>query len=468
MSPWRKELLIYLRDGRAGLLLLALGGLFVAASLMTGWQQHSYRQAARQAADAEYARWLGQSNKYAHSAAHYGMWAFKTPTALAGIDPGITAHVGSAVWMEAHLQNELLYRPAQDAGVSERFGTLSPAVVVGTFAPLLMLLMGFGAVARERETGTWVLSLVQGQQVQRMVLAKAALLASLALLALSPGLLVAAGFVQASAVANADTWQRFALWVLIAAAYLALVALAIVALSLWVKGAVRVLGIGLAVWVIAVVLVPRFAHGFAANVTPLPTQQAFTQNLKTQLAAPDQDAARQLQELQQRLMTIHGVSDVSQLPVNLTGTRIQLGEQHSNGIFDRQWSALFDAIDRQRAVVRAAGIISPAIAFQALSQAATGGDFTQHRAFIVQAEEQRRLMQRLMNAEIERHPDVDGQRHLSDATVWRSVTAFEFKLPTLASLGAQWLPSLAIIAAWLLGTVLVLTTLAKREARRAT
>lgn len=467
MSTLRKELLIYLRDGRVGLLLLALGGLFLAAALMTGWQQESYRRAAVQAAQSEYARWLGQPKKFAHSAAHYGMWAFKTPTVLAGMDPGITAHVGSAVWMEAHQQNELLYRPAQDAGVSEHFGALSPAVVIGTFAPLLMLLMGFGAVARERETGTWTLSLVQGQGVRTLVLAKAVVLGGLAWLALMPGLAVILAFLHAAGPPGADTWLRFSLWLLGATAYVAVVALLVVALSLRVRGAARVLGIGLAVWVLAVVLVPRFANGMAASVAPLQTQQTFSRDLKATLAEPDTEGARRLDELGRRLMQENAVTDAAQLPVNLLGMRIQIGENHGNAIFDSKWSGLFDGIDRQRRLAHTAGLVSPAIAFHALSQMATGSDFTQHRAFIVQAEDHRRMMQRAMNAEIEQHPDVNGQRYLSDSAVWRSVSAFEFELPRIGSLSSQWLSSLLVIGGWLLFAALLLMVLAQRESRRA-
>ncbi len=71
-----------------------------------------------------------------------------------------------------------------------------------------------------------------------------------------------------------------------------------------------------------------------------------------------------------------------------------------------------------------------------------------------------------MNSEIERHPEVDGQRYLSDASVWRSVSAFEFRLPPLQSLSGQWLSSLAFIAGWLIVGSFVLTLLAQRESGR--
>lgn len=462
MSLFGKEWRIYLRDGRAVLLLLALGGLFLAAACMTSWEQGNYRRAAMQAAKAEYTRWLAQPQKFAHSAAHYGMWALKAPPPLAAADPGISAFVGSAVWMEAHLQNELLYRPAQDAGVSERFGTLSPAVVIGVFAPLLLLLMGFGAVAREREQGVWTLAMVQGQSVRAVLTAKTLALAVLALLALVPGLITILWFVAANG-GHSEWWLRFALWLLGVVLYMFVVAALVVALSAAASHSARALGIGLAVWVLAMVLVPRLANGVAASASPLQTQQAFSRELKHTLAEPNEAGTRQLEAMQQRLLAENSVTDVSKLPVNLLGTRIQISEEHSNEIFDRYWQLLFDDIDQQRLLARWIGAISPATSFRALSQTLAGSDFTQHRAFVTQAETQRRLMQRLMNEEIERHPDVDGQRHLSDASVWQSVPAFEFRLPSVSALARWWLQPLLMLGGWLLILGLLFRWLARRE-----
>lgn len=462
MNLFGKEWRVCLRDGRAVLLLLALGGLFLAAACMTGWEQSNYRRAAAQAAEAEYARWLGQPEKFAHSAAHYGMWALKAPSPLAAADPGISAFVGSAVWLEAHLQNELLYRPAQDAGVSERFGTLSPAVVIAVFAPLLLLLMGFGVVAREREQGVWTLAMVQGQSVRAVLVAKTLVMALLAFVALLPGLIAIVGFAVTGG-GDFEWWLRFMLWVFAAAIYLLVVAAMVVALSAAASHSARVLGIGLAVWVLAMVLVPRLANGWAASVAPLQTQQTFSRELKRTLAEPNAAGTRRLEALQQRLLAENNVTEAGKLPVNLLGPRIQISEEHGNEIFDRHWQRLFDDIDRQRRLARWLGALSPATSFRSVSQTLAGSDFTQHRAFVTQAETHRRLMQRLMNEEIERHPDVDGQRHLSGATLWRSVPAFEFRPPGVVALWPWWLQPLLMLGGWLLILTLLFAWLDRRE-----
>jgi ABC-2 type transport system permease protein len=429
--------------------------LFLLAVLMTGWQQSSARQAAKQVAAAEYTRWLAQPNKFAHSAAHYGMWAFKTPAPLAVADPGISAYVGSAVWMEAHLQNELLYRPAQDAGTSERFGALSPTVVITAFAPLLMLLLGFGAVAREREQGLWAISQLQARSLTPVLFAKAGALTGLTLLALLPGCIAIVYWMDSAPNTWPDTWARLLFWLLSVVIYLSITSMWVVMLSTLMRSAARALGVGLAVWVIAMVVLPRLTHALAATAAPLPTQQQFFQTLKTDLATPDEASKQQLEKMQR--------SNESQ-STNLVGTRLQLGENHGNLIFDAHWTAVFDGIERQRQLSQWMGIVSPAITFKSLSQILTGSDFTQHRAFVSQAEEHRRYMQRTLNAEIERHPDVNGQRHLSGTELWSSVEPFKFRLPPLQSL-TQWQVPGWILCAWLALTALLMVVLARREQR---
>ena len=139
------------RDGRFRLTAALLVVLTVVAGL-AGWQQvNALRAEAAAAATGERGRWLDQGNKNPHSAAHYGIYAFKEPRPLAVVDPGVQAYLGSAVYLEAHKQNEPLYRPAQDGTALQRFGDLSPALVGQALLPLLVILLGFAAFAGERE-----------------------------------------------------------------------------------------------------------------------------------------------------------------------------------------------------------------------------------------------------------------------------------------------------------------------------
>ena len=150
----RKELLEILRDGRFRVLSIAVLAVSLL-SLAVGWKQYTdVAKQHQQAQAATRAQWLNQTKKNPHSAAHYGVYAFKPKSPLAIVDTGIDPYMGVAVWLEAHKQNEFKYRPAQDRTAVQRFGEMTAAETLQALVPLFIVLMTFGAFAAEREQGT--------------------------------------------------------------------------------------------------------------------------------------------------------------------------------------------------------------------------------------------------------------------------------------------------------------------------
>jgi ABC-2 type transport system permease protein len=188
----RHELVRLMRDGRLRICAVLLALLFLLA-LVTGFMRQRELTAAQSAAGtAERARWLGQPEKNPHSAAHYGVYVFKPRLAPGFLDPGIEPFSGIAVWLEAHKQNDLLFRPAEDATLAQRFGDLTVAVVLQLFAPLLVILLCFGAFAQEREQGTLRQLLSLGVPPRALVAGKLAGHLGALLLGVAPLLLGAA------------------------------------------------------------------------------------------------------------------------------------------------------------------------------------------------------------------------------------------------------------------------------------
>src|SRR4030095_15203071 len=125
-----KETTEMLRDGRFRWTAVMIGILLIGA-LTTGVTQYR-RTAAERDTARRMARehWRTQAPKNAHSAAHYGLYAFKPAVPLSFADQGIERPVGVFAGLEAHKQNDFKYRPAQDATVIERFGTWTAAAVL--------------------------------------------------------------------------------------------------------------------------------------------------------------------------------------------------------------------------------------------------------------------------------------------------------------------------------------------------
>ena len=169
----RKELLDLSRDGRVRVLAVLVLVVSVV-SLAAGWKTYSDLSAQHRTAQAATReQWLNQPKKNPHSAAHYGVYAFKPKSPLAIVDTGIDPYVGVAVWLEAHKQNEMKYRPAQDRTAAQRFGELGGAEVLQVILPLFIVLMAFPVFAGEREQGTLRQLLSVGARPRDLALGKA-------------------------------------------------------------------------------------------------------------------------------------------------------------------------------------------------------------------------------------------------------------------------------------------------------
>ena len=126
------------RDGRfrwtAAIVLILL-----ATSLILGWKHYVKTREERAAAQTlSRDSWVGQGSRNPHSAAHFGVYAFKPATPLALIDTGLDPFTGVSVWVEAHNQNPAQYRPIEDATAVARFGELTAAFVLQFLIPLLI------------------------------------------------------------------------------------------------------------------------------------------------------------------------------------------------------------------------------------------------------------------------------------------------------------------------------------------
>ena len=185
-----KDVREVIRDGR----LLWAGGLVVLlmlVALAAGWNRQAQVNSERAAGQAlDYEAWLQQGHRHPHDAAEQGMHVFKPEPPLAVLDPGIEPFVGSTVWLQAHRQSELKFRPAQDATGLQRFGELSPAWILQVLLPLIVIVIGFNAVSGERERGTLRQLLSIGVPTRSLLFGKAAALAGCVAALIAPVCLV--------------------------------------------------------------------------------------------------------------------------------------------------------------------------------------------------------------------------------------------------------------------------------------
>ena len=247
----RKEFADVVRDGRFRWCSILVGSLLLI-SLGHGWVQARKSQqehAAAQATAREH--WETQGEKNPHSAAHYGIYAFKPRLALSFVDEGVDPYTGTSVWLEAHRQNDFLLRPAQDATAAQRIGALTAAQVLQHLVPLLIILLTFGALAGERERGTLRQLLATGIGRRELAVGKAlGVSGALALLLVPAALVGAAALVVANPGPAASPLARGAVLAGVYLAYFTAFLALSLAVSAWARSARTALVILLAVWVV--------------------------------------------------------------------------------------------------------------------------------------------------------------------------------------------------------------------------
>jgi ABC-2 type transport system permease protein len=121
----QKEKAEFDQDARVRWVVGFLYALFTVALVSGVLYYTEARQTQEAAQTASYQQWLDQGAKNPHGAAHYGFYAFKPTPPMAILDKGVEGFLGQVVWLEAHNQNEVKQREANDAGTIVRFGNLS-------------------------------------------------------------------------------------------------------------------------------------------------------------------------------------------------------------------------------------------------------------------------------------------------------------------------------------------------------
>jgi ABC-2 type transport system permease protein len=462
----RKETTEMWRDGRFRVSAIVIVGLMLVA-LAGGWSH-----AARIAAEHEAARhatreqWLNQKPKNPHSAAHYGVYAFKPQTALSAIDSGVDPYVGVAAWLEAHRQNEFRFRPAADRAAVQRFGDLNAAFVLQTLVPLMVILLGFGAFASEREDGTLRQLLSLGVSPGTLATGKAGGVALALASVLVPAAVVGAVAISWSSAGElwSMDWSRTLTLVLV---YLAWTTVWI-GVTLFVSiraGSSRAALVGLlCAWMAVTLIAPRLVSEVAARVHPTPSAAEFQQALDADLSDRRGVEAR-LALRRRELYAQHGVSSDEALPINFAGVSLQEGEEHANEVFDRHFGALYDAFERQNRFAQMAGFLAPSLAVRALSMGVAGTDVHQHRHFAQAAESYRRSIQRIMNGDIALHQK-RGQVYLAGADLWGSVPEFEYQAPALGWVLREHAIAVAALFTWCAALALVAFVVAARSGVR--
>jgi ABC-2 type transport system permease protein len=378
------------------------------------------------------------------------------------------------MFLEGHRQNTANFGDVRQSSLLIRFGQLTPAFILQVVAPLLLIFLGYGELARETERGTLRLLMLQGTSRSQVVGGKLLALGIVALLAALPAL---TGFALIAGQPGALALPMFVI-ALGYLAYLALWTLLILIVSALVRRSRDALLALVALWAVTVVLLPRVAPDMASAAIPLQnrmqTDVAIARDLRRMGDSHNPDDAH-FAAFKQSVLQRYGVTRIEDLPVNYKGLLGMEGERMTSSLFDRYARISYDAQDRQNGLVSTIGALSPTIALRSLSMAAAGTDFSAHRRFLEQAEAYRyALVQRLNRMQAEdvsyaddsaKDADADRRKRVS-AQNWQAMPAFSFAPPTGTDLARGALPGLAVVLLWLTVAALLLALATRRLGAR--
>lgn len=451
------------RDGRMLFAITTLAVLFATAGV-TGWAYR--RDVSREQAAAridERARWISQPKRDPHSAAHFGATAFKIPSALGWIDPGVDPWSGVSVFLEAHKRNLPGHAPADDAAAVQRFGELTVATTVQLLVPLLVILLGFSAFTGERELGTLRQLMSLGVPTRALVLGK--LLANTLVLAcvLVPATVVAVMVVTTASESPRTDLARFAVAIACYAMYLTM----FLAVTLASSAIARSSGIALvaliAFWFANGLVAPRLAADLAMHRYPVPSAVQLADSEQSITGAfRKKRITREQFEVEQRAR--YGVRTTAELPINIAGLWMQRNEEMTNRAIDSTLAPLVRSYDAQERLRARLASVAPMLAIESLSMAFAGSDFAHQRAFVDSAESYRRALVRTLNLAVAENPQKDSVRFMAGRDVWERVPAFVYRHPSVVHvLGGQRSQMLAL-ALWLV-TAIALLRIGSRRLR---
>jgi ABC-2 type transport system permease protein len=405
-------------------LMLTLSSVVVSAITML--ELSDVRHALQHSAEQSFAE---QPDRHPHRMVHYGHYAFRTPSALSILDPGIDAYTGNSIFLEGHRQNSAMFADQRQGTALTKLGSLTPAFIVQTLAPLLLILVGYSVISRERESRTLSYLLSQGTSGFTLQAGKGLALLSVVGLILIP-LTVSALFTLNSGESIFTVLSfivGYSLYLII------WVLLTLLASSVFSKNSGSFTALAF-VWILLCIVMPRIASTSASTLVPAAGKIETDFAVKAQLRKlgdghNDQDPA--FNAFKTSLLEKYNVDSIDQLPVNFRGLIASKSEAQQAQVLNKFAEQRMQAELKQTQVARNFGWVSPMVAIKSLSMVVVGTSIETHHRFLREAEQLRfNFVQALNKVHIEKlsYQDDMNRNNNSAATQKARVSADNWQI----------------------------------------
>ena len=330
---------------------------------------------------------VDQPDRHPHRMVHYGHYAFRTPAPLSTLDPGIDAFTGNSIFLEGHRQNSAMFADNRQGTALTKLGSLTPAFIVQTLAPLLLILIGYSAISRERELQTLPYLLSQGTSGLTLIAGK-----GLALLCVVGLILIPLTVSSLFTVLNGESLLAVASFILGYALYLFVwVLLILLASSVFSKNSGSFTAL-IFLWILLCIVMPRVASTTAATVVPSPGKIETDFAVKAELRKlGDGHNANDpaFKQFKQSLLKKYNVETLDELPVNFRGVVAGESEAKQTAVLNKFAEQRMQAELKQTQLSRNFGWVTPMVAIKSLSMIVVGTSIETHHRFLRETEQLR-------------------------------------------------------------------------------
>ncbi|CAA6813565.1 MAG: FIG00952399: hypothetical protein [uncultured Sulfurovum sp.] len=399
---------------------------------------------------------LAQPDRHPHRMVHYGHYAFRTPAPLAGFDPGLDSVTGKSIFLEGHRQNTVMF---PESSVSTDFGglaRLNPALIYQIFAPLVIILLAYNAIGREREAAVLTPMLALGITGRTLIAGKALALVSFMVLMLIP-LLISAAFALVEGESFMALLMLFAIYFIYLAIWIALTLL----MSIILKKGSTVLAAMTGLWFVFSLVLPSIAVNTASKTSAVPGKiETDLVMLKDVRKLGDGHNANDpaFKKMRQNILEKYNVEHIEDLPVNFRGIVAMKSEKKLAEVLNRYAKERMVAEAKQEKAIADYGWFTPTIAIAFASRTIAGTDLSNYHRFQKEAEALRyKFVQGLNQAHIkalsykdDMNRNKDDKSARIDGSNWQVLDKFEFRTEDLSLRIGNATSSILMLLAWLI------------------
>lgn len=421
----------------------------------------SKNREAKEIVDRE---WKGQDRSN-HSAAHWGTFLFKPVSYLSLLESGTAVYSENYYRVEAHKRPQIHSNRLPDLEAFMRRPDLNTAFFFQWLMPLFVIGLGFSSISSEREKGFLKLLSVQGASLGHLVTGKfMALYLAVLLFTVPPLVVIMVGFMfEGEPVSHLI---RALCWFGLYAVYFFLISGAVLMISAFSHSSWSSLMTGITLWILCVLLIPKFSSSAADSQYPLPSYHEFEHNIKTGFdkgLGQDGPYTERSETYLKHHLNQFNVNSINQLPEKIRFAldliQAEAYENKVNGFYSRQVEEQFE---QQQQLMDDMGIINPFIAVRQLSMGLSGTDVYHHIDFFNKAEHYRNdMMNRLNRRELQLA--ISDKEQISNRDFYGSLPDFQYEYPSVGSVIRQHMTAVWSLLLWMILLILSLRLIIKRN-----